>query len=54
VLRSGVYGYTVEESSLIVFVPLLYNKISGSDVRKSLWDPSGTHLSLSLPIEVSH
>jgi hypothetical protein len=27
----------------------LYNKISGSDVRKSLWDPSGTHLSLSLP-----
>jgi hypothetical protein len=26
---------------------LLYNKISGSDVRKSLWDPSGTHLSLA-------
>jgi hypothetical protein len=29
---------------------LLYNKISGSDVRKSLWDPSGTHLSLACQV----
>jgi hypothetical protein len=28
---------------------LLYNKISESDVRKSLWDPTGKHLSIGLP-----